>query len=171
MLSLHVHIKSTLMKKTLSAIIVSCFLFACGNTNEGQESASAISDSVPEQAVHADSMPAAAATTPDNSGALIAPAPVNPSAAPAASNATGLNPAHGEPGHRCDISVGAPLNSAPAAAPSGNPVISTPSSPAAAPVSAPTTNAPAATTAPGMNPPHGEPGHDCAIPVGAPLKK
>ena len=26
-------------------------------------------------------------------------------------------------------------------------------------------------TAAGMNPPHGQPGHDCAIPVGAPLKK
>lgn len=26
----------------------------------------------------------------------------------------GLNPAHGQPGHRCDIAVGAPLNSAPA---------------------------------------------------------
>ena len=25
------------------------------------------------------------------------------------------------------------------------------------------------TTAPGMNPPHGQPGHDCAIAVGAPL--
>jgi len=28
-----------------------------------------------------------------------------------------LNPAHGQPGHRCDIAVGAPLNSAPAAQP------------------------------------------------------
>ena len=28
--------------------------------------------------------------------------------------APGMNPAHGQPGHRCDISVGAPLNSAPA---------------------------------------------------------
>lgn len=27
---------------------------------------------------------------------------------------TGLNPEHGKPGHRCDIAVGAPLNSAPA---------------------------------------------------------
>src|SRR6218665_1308736 len=27
----------------------------------------------------------------------------------------GLNPAHGQPGHRCDIAVGAPLSSAPAA--------------------------------------------------------
>src|SRR5687768_8224885 len=31
--------------------------------------------------------------------------------APATSTSAGMNPAHGEPGHRCDIAVGAPLNS------------------------------------------------------------
>jgi hypothetical protein len=51
-----------------------------------------------------------------------------------------LNPAHGEPGHRCDIPVGSPL-------------------------SVPT-EAPAVAR---MNPPHGEPGHRCDIPVGSPL--
>src|SRR5215216_4833988 len=34
-----------------------------------------------------------------------------------ASTAAGLNPAHGQPGHRCDIAVGAPLNSPPGANP------------------------------------------------------
>lgn len=29
------------------------------------------------------------------------------------SNTAGLNPKHGEPGHRCDIAVGAPLNGKP----------------------------------------------------------
>ena len=28
-------------------------------------------------------------------------------------NASGMNPPHGQPGHRCDIAVGAPLNSKP----------------------------------------------------------
>ena len=37
---------------------------------------------------------------------------VNAQAQPAV--AAGMNPAHGQPGHRCDIAVGAPLNSAPA---------------------------------------------------------
>ena len=32
-------------------------------------------------------------------------------------------------------------------------------------------NAASTPTAPGMNPPHGQEGHDCAIAVGAPLPK
>lgn len=78
-----------------------------------------------------------------------------------------LNPPHGEPGHRCDIPVGSPLNSPPGNTSSGNtqginpaPSIVTPGN-STTPVK----------TAPGMNPPHGEAGHDCAIPVGDPLKK
>ncbi|HRH65026.1 MAG TPA: hypothetical protein PLU53_01885 [Bacteroidia bacterium] len=97
--------------------------------------------------------------------------------------ATGMNPAHGQPGHRCDIAVGAPLNSpvqqnstvAPAPL-NASPNMSAPQNITIPPVSqgAPQiqTAVPAATpTAPGMNPPHGEPGHDCSIAVGAPLKK
>ena len=73
-----------------------------------------------------------------------------------------LNPKHGEPGHRCDIAVGAPLNSPAQPAQQTVPVIET----------LPTQ--PAALTNPGgivkLNPAHGQPGHDCAIPVGKPLK-
>ena len=59
-----------------------------------------------------------------------------------------LNPPHGQPGHRCEIAVGSPLNSpatnqAPAPAP--EPVVR-------------------------LNPPHGQPGHSCDVPVGSPLK-
>src|SRR5687767_6604633 len=42
--------------------------------------------------------------------------PATPAAA-SGSTANNLNPAHGEPGHRCDIAVGAPLSSAPASTP------------------------------------------------------
>lgn len=81
----------------------------------------------------------------------------------------GLNPAHGQPGHRCEIPVGAPLNSAPAAAkPQVQTVTSSPQA-ITAPAVAPTT-APADPNAK-LNPAHGQPGHDCSIPVGAPLKK
>jgi hypothetical protein len=87
----------------------------------------------------------------------------------AAGNA-GLNPAHGKPGHRCDLAVGAPLT--------GNPGTQTLST---APVSTvPTSTVPVTTTttavsqqaAPAgqtLNPAHGQPGHRCDISVGAPL--
>lgn len=110
-----------------------------------------------------------------------------PAGAPvSASSAAGMNPAHGEPNHRCDIAVGAPLNSPPGknstAAPTiATPTVGTPSSPIISDPninsgntqSIPSTPSPAAKipTAPGMNPPHGEPGHDCSIAVGSPLKK
>ena len=72
-----------------------------------------------------------------------------------------LNPAHGEPNHRCDIEVGAPLNSPP------KPNLSVPTP---VPAFTPSTST-QQSVAPGTNPPHGQPGHDCGIPVGAPLTK
>ena len=77
-----------------------------------------------------------------------------------------LNPAHGQPGHRCDISVGAPLDSKPAPNNAAQPSVVTTQQPAATTV---VTQQPAQKTAPGMNPPHGEPNHRCDIAVGAPL--
>ncbi|MCC2590538.1 hypothetical protein [Chryseobacterium sp. MFBS3-17] len=98
---------------------------------------------------------------------------IDPNAAKPSQNtptAAGMNPPHGEPGHRCDIAVGAPLNSPAKAAPATPPAT-------AATTATPDPNAynvqnkPAvASTAAGMNPPHGEPGHRCDIAVGAPLK-
>ncbi|WP_316849767.1 hypothetical protein [Pedobacter agri] len=68
-----------------------------------------------------------------------------------------LNPKHGEPGHRCDIAVGAPLSSKPVQA------VQTSTT---QPVVAQTVNT---KVAKGMNPPHGQPNHRCDIAVGAPL--
>lgn len=89
--------------------------------------------------------------------------------------ASGLNPAHGQPGHRCDIAVGAPLSSAPGKAPamqSGQATVNSNGQVTASPTSpvqiSQTQEAPVK-TAPGMNPPHGQPGHRCEIAVGAPL--
>lgn len=76
----------------------------------------------------------------------------------------GMNPAHGQPGHRCDIAVGAPLNSAPS-----TPAATTTSSTITPTTITPTANKTKTVTAPGMNPPHGEPGHRCDIAVGASL--
>lgn len=101
-----------------------------------------------------------------NPSTNVAPA----STAPAATAA--LNPPHGQPGHRCDIEVGAPLNTP--ALPQPNlqmPTIGSPA-PAGGATIGGTNAAPAGgATVAGTNPPHGEPGHDCAVPVGAPLNK
>ena len=77
------------------------------------------------------------------------------------------NPKHGEPGHRCDIAVGAPLNSKPQ-----TPVQNQQTQTAANPVQmtqATEVIKPVAAKAKGLNPKHGEPGHRCDIAVGAPL--
>jgi hypothetical protein len=81
--------------------------------------------------------------------------------------APGMNPPHGQPGHRCDISVGAPLNSKPAPATTQPTTVSTttPQQPQVTMKEVPTPTK----TLPGMNPPHGEPNHRCDIAVGAPL--
>lgn len=82
----------------------------------------------------------------------------------------GINPAHGQPGHRCDIAVGAPLNSAPTQGQA-----TTTQQPQTVQVNAgqqnvvTTTTAAPAKVAKGMNPAHGQPGHRCDIPVGSPL--
>lgn len=85
------------------------------------------------------------------------------------SETKGLNPAHGKPGHRCDIAVGAPLNSAPAQQAQTMQTAQTVQvNPNQKNVVTTTVAAPAK-VAKGMNPPHGQPGHRCDIAVGAPL--
>ena len=79
--------------------------------------------------------------------------------------ASGLNPAHGQPGHRCDIPVGQPLNSKPSAN-SGSP---TTVSPVATPTISTTPVQSDGSLAKGLNPAHGQPGHRCDIAVGQPL--
>lgn len=78
------------------------------------------------------------------------------------SSTVALNPPHGQPGHDCTIPVGSPL--------SGKPKIN-PQSPA--PQATPALTAPSQklpfSNGVALNPPHGQPGHDCAIPVGQPL--
>ncbi|RZL32681.1 MAG: hypothetical protein EOO96_13560 [Pedobacter sp.] len=83
-----------------------------------------------------------------------------------------LNPAHGEPGHDCSIAVGAPLKaSARANAPTPQPQAVQPISQPTATVSSTPQAAVATVDSKGqkLNPAHGQPGHDCAIAVGAPL--
>ena len=78
------------------------------------------------------------------------------------SASAGLNPPHGQPGHDCAIAVGAPLDGS-----GGQP--QAPQAPnAVQPVAQPNFQSGGA-PANGLNPPHGQPGHDCAVAVGAPL--
>jgi len=99
-----------------------------------------------------------------------------PAAAQAATGSGKMNPAHGQPGHRCEIAVGAPLDgpvTKPAmsvgTAPSQKPVTMPAPQPAATAKPAASPAGTSATVAPGTNPPHGQPGHRCDISVGAPL--
>ena len=78
-----------------------------------------------------------------------------------------LNPAHGQPNHRCDIAVGAPLNSKPvqAVVNTSKPTAAVPQSTATTPSKAPVLNEKGQR----LNPTHGQPGHKCNIAVGTPL--
>ena len=98
---------------------------------------------------------------------VVQASPTNPNTV--LSDNKGINPAHGQPGHRCDIAVGAPLNSA------STQTQTTTAQPAQTVQVNPNQNNVVTTTvapakvAKGMNPAHGQPGHRCDIPVGAPL--
>lgn len=81
--------------------------------------------------------------------------------------AKGMNPPHGQAGHRCDIAVGAPLNSKP----NKNTTTVTNTTTNTNTPALVSTNTATTLVAPGMNPPHGQPGHVCGIAVGSPLNQ
>lgn len=142
-------------KRILFAPVLALCFASCSNTPEATEA----SASLPTQPVSRD----ISNDIPANTG-IQTLQPVNgqstPTQAPAAKAVAtaGLNPAHGQPGHRCDIPVGTPLNSPLQKAP-GNAISQPQTAPAAVPANS---NA-------RINPPHGQPGHDCAVAVGAAL--
>ncbi len=103
-----------------------------------------------------------------------------------------MNPPHGEPYHRCDIPVGAPLNSPPAnttrQTTSSQTTTTAPRTQSSAPSTANNPTAPTienamrmnpsqarsttpanSGTKPRLNPAHGQPWHRCDIAVGSPL--
>ncbi|NQX40197.1 hypothetical protein SAMN05421820_10580 [Pedobacter steynii] len=112
-------------------------------------------------------------SSPKQTQSVITPTPAGLPSASAPVAATGEkpthNPAHGQPYHDCAIAVGAPLNAKNSAPVSPTP---TPAPVTASPVKAPVVTPP---TVPAnqkevrLNPAHGQPGHSCAIAVGAPL--
>ena len=83
-----------------------------------------------------------------------------------------LNPPHGEPYHRCDIAVGAPIDSPapvqnqPTVVQQQNTAVNFDTNPIGSGSASANQNS---GPKPSVNPPHGEPYHRCDIQVGAPL--
>ncbi len=170
-----------------SLLVVSLVFVSC----KKEEEAAATTDETPKEIImprvqsipaQTDTQQALPQTVPGQSQPVTTSQTITPNQAPVATK-KGMNPAHGQPGHRCDIAVGAPLNSPPGNAnqPKAGSAITQQVAPTtitsqtqAQPAAAGTPaildpNAPV--TAPGMNPPHGQPGHVCGTPVGAALPK
>lgn len=96
---------------------------------------------------------------------------------PASQGGVTLNPPHGQPGHRCDIAVGAPLPNDGSAVSQVKPVGENEAMPVVSggvpqqvmQVQPQTQQNYVGAKGEKLNPPHGQPGHRCDIPVGAPL--
>lgn len=163
-------------------LLASLTLAACGGANDKPATQSAAPMPMPSAVQTSAPAPAVDSTGAPATGA-------DPAAATSATPV--LNPAHGQPGHRCEIPVGAPLSTAPAVgAPkelqatvptqpqvtvtqggSGAPIeIKTaPSGPGAMQVTPSAAPAAGGAMSGKINPPHGQPGHSCDVPVGQPL--
>ncbi|HMK25535.1 MAG TPA: hypothetical protein VK483_05840 [Chitinophagaceae bacterium] len=155
--------------KYLTYLAVSSFMFtclSCGNGKSADESETKVT-SFPVIPANTTTQPQTipvnlnSQTTPSTT---VTPTNTTPTVTPTNTTvAAGMNPPHGQPGHRCDIAVGAPLNSAPAT--TATTPVPTPINISSDKLTQPATTA----VAPGMNPAHGQPGHRCDIAVGAPL--
>jgi hypothetical protein len=175
------------IKSLFGLFLIALVLFSCKKELEPQESSDAIPNVQPvteqlpmtttPQVVTQTSTPQQTQMQTNAVAAQPNPAVTQQIPAP---TAKGMNPAHGQPGHRCDIAVGAPLNSPPgkkAAAPAAitqttvQPTMTVPAAQTAASTTAVLKTDSEVVTAPGMNPPHGKEGHRCDVAVGAPLPK
>ena len=168
------------MKKVLLILSVSAALVAC-NKNEKADVLLENTTTTDTTAV-SDANTATVTSAPAN----VSAAPLNTSSAPLQvtagqpqniqpsvgqqniTTAPGMNPPHGQPNHRCDIPVGAPLSTP--VQNNAQQASSLPQTTVPAPATViPQPSGEPVVTAPGMNPPHGQPNHRCDIPVGAPL--
>ncbi len=159
----------------LPAVIASISFIACNNSNDEsgylpgttatpstQQSSSSNTSLQPNVSIQP--QPGTQAVPQPTTQTVQAPTVTTTTATAApAQVAKGMNPPHGQPGHRCDIEVGAPLNSKPKTTTTAANTTAQIQPQVIQPTPATTT------TAPGMNPAHGQPGHRCDIAVGAPL--
>lgn len=158
---------------SIATIIIATIITSCGNNSSKDliykpKSGDSINVSTTDQDT-AGIIPINNSLFPINPGGTTTNSlPVETSVEPITTTGAGLNPEHGKPGHRCEIAVGAPLNStASQPAPTTSPTITnTPSISPQASIITPQASKPVAK---GMNPEHGKPGHRCDIGVGEPL--
>ena len=156
--------------KKIALVLIAFALVSCQKKNETPETLSPELASYEQQnasdSSNVTSTQNSAPITMNNS-APVAPESNTVSVNQPKPTAPGMNPPHGQPNHRCDIPVGAPLNSKKAEATTVKTTdIQTTTT---APIATPENNAGSTSVADGMNPAHGQPGHRCDIPVGAPL--
>lgn len=152
--------------KILPLLIAATVISSCGKNQLANQTTnnSTVSESVADTAKGTTATESTSSATQNNTA---------PVATTSNDGKPALNPAHGEPFHRCDISVGAPIDSAPqqAAVPQNAP--QTPTSFNTNPISPAVTSSAAPVQAtgpkPALNPAHGEPHHRCDLQVGAPL--
>ncbi len=163
------------MQKVLYGFLAALVLVACNKKEETAEVE--VTQTASPSAIEAATASASAPLTYTTSPAQQAPAAGSPAAgSPAAGTpAAGvkLNPPHGEPGHLCEIAVGAPLPADGVVPPPAEvaPARPTPINPGATSI----INQPLNTVVntgpkPKFNPPHGQSWHTCDLEVGAPLK-
>jgi hypothetical protein len=144
--------KKNMLKSWLSVGLVSFMLIGCAESTPDTEAES--ESEAPSAAVEESASPAEA---PIEYSVTEAPVVKEKVIAPTA----GLNPAHGQPGHNCDIAVGAPLD--------GSGGVQTQAPQSFTPNLATQPLPQVQSGAKGLNPAHGQPGHNCDIAVGAPL--
>ena len=168
-------------KSLLGLLSIALVLCACKKDLEPQvASETSATPSTPQAPVQDAPVAQMTPAAPGQNAPTTTMTPAQMTPAQPAKVAPGMNPAHGQPGHRCDIAVGAPLSSPPGKTPAQpamtiNPsqpnqsVKMTPTASGTPALLQPTASATPAATAPGMNPAHGQPGHRCDIAVGAPL--
>ncbi len=182
------------MKNILTTLVLASLLFTSCKKEETNEVATTDEVTTDATAVVTDSIATASAASTPQTGTNINSVMYNqpttgstvtsvPAPQPTKTIAKGMNPAHGQPGHRCDIEVGMPLNSPPGkksaniiqpTVTKANAVTPAMINQANAPTTdaiKPATDAAPVVTAPGMNPPHGQEGHVCGAGVGEPLPK
>ena len=156
--------------KKIALVLIAFALVSCQKKNETPETLSPeLASNKQKSTSDSSNVTSAQNSAPItmNNSAPVAPQSNTVSVNQPQPTAPGMNPPHGQPNHRCDIPVGAPLNSKKAEATTVKTTdIQTSMT---APIAAPQNNAGSTSVAAGMNPAHGQPGHRCDIPVGAPL--